>query len=125
MHSSNRLTPVLALVATFGAAAMPSSAKSAQDEGVRALDGTWLYVEDRTEGRAIEEQGPPMSVKFALRIEQDAVIMVRGTGARAREERIPIDGSVGEEEQNGSRSRRRSPRWRCRRSSRRSRRGRG
>ena len=108
-HLRTWLATALALLATAWMArpALAMAAPSDQNDDLRALGGEWLYVEDRTEGRAIEEQGPPMSVKFALRIEQDAVIMVRGTGARAREERIPIDGSVGEEEQNGSRSRRR------------------
>ena len=31
--------------------------------------------EDRTEGRPSEDQGPPMTVKFPLRVEQDAVIL--------------------------------------------------
>ncbi len=61
---------------------------------MRALDGEWLYVEDRTEGRASEDQQPPMSVTFALRVEEDAVVMVRGKGTRRREERIPLDGST-------------------------------
>ena len=99
-HLRTWLATALALLATAWMArpALAMAAPSDHNDNLRALGGEWLYVEDRTEGRAIEEQGPPMSVKFALRIEQDAVIMVRGTGARAREERIPIDGSVGEEE---------------------------
>ncbi len=47
--------------------ALAPSARSAQVDDLRALDGEWLYVEDRTEGRASEDQQPPMSVTFALR----------------------------------------------------------
>ena len=43
------------------------------------------------------QQGPPMSVKFALRVEKDAVVMVRGSGTRQREERIMLDGTTLEE----------------------------
>jgi len=72
------------------------SAWSAQADDLRALDGEWLYVEDRTEGRASEEQQPPMSVAFALRIEEDAFVMVRGKGTGRREESIALDGSTTE-----------------------------
>jgi hypothetical protein len=78
-------------------AALAPSARSAQADDSRALpalNGEWLYVEDLTEGRAIEEQQPPMSVTFGLRVEEDAVVMVRGQGTRRREERIPLDGST-------------------------------
>ena len=64
-----RLATALAVLATLGAplAAQASSAPSAQvssapatqPDGLRALDGEWIYVEDRTEGRAIEQLGPP------------------------------------------------------------------
>ena len=92
-----RTWPVTPL-ALFGAAmaALASSARSAQADDLRALDGEWLYVEDRTEGRAIEKQQPPMSVKFALRIEEGAVVLARGKGAARREERIALDGSATE-----------------------------
>lgn len=63
---------------------------NAQDEDLLALNGDWLYFEDRTEGRPIEQHGPPMSVKIKLRVEQDAVIYARPRG----DERIPLDGAV-------------------------------
>ncbi len=84
---SRSMTTTLALLATFGA----PGASSAQDDTLRAFSGQWLYVEDRTEGRPTEEQGPPMMVTFGLRIEKDAVILER---SRGREERIPLDGSA-------------------------------
>ena len=61
-----------------------------QEGDLNSLDGEWLYVEDRTEGRASEKQQPPMSVKFTLKVEKDAVVMVRSNG----NERIALDGSV-------------------------------
>ncbi len=62
----------------------------AQDAALKALDGTWLFVEDRTEGRAVEDGGAPMNVRFTLRVEEDAVIYPRSRG----DERITLDGSV-------------------------------
>lgn len=67
-----------------------SSAHAAQDDELGKLDGTWLFVEDRTEGRAVEEGGAPMSVIFTLRVEKDAVVYPRPRG----DERITLDGSV-------------------------------
>jgi hypothetical protein len=86
-----RLAVTLALLAALGAAPASSSpgAPSAQDDGLRALDGEWLYVEDRTEGRPAEEQGPPMSSKTTLRVEDDALVLVRSDG----EIRMALDGS--------------------------------
>jgi hypothetical protein len=76
---------------------LASSARSAQpDEGLRALDGEWIYVEDRTEGRALEQLGPPMSSTFSLRIEEGAVILVSGHGGERRDVRVALDGSVTE-----------------------------
>jgi hypothetical protein len=60
------------------------------------LDGEWIYVEDRTEGRALEGLGPPMSSKFSLRVDKDAVILVYGHGGRNRDVRVVLDGSVTE-----------------------------
>ena len=96
MHLRTRLAIALALLATVGAssAALASSARPAQADDLRALDGEWLYVEDRTEGRAIEEQGPSMGPRFALRVEEGAVVLVRGKGASLREVRMALDGSA-------------------------------
>ncbi len=76
-----------------------SMALAIADDKLTALDGDWLYVEDRTEGRAVEMQGPPMSVKFALRVEADAVVWPRPRG----DERITLDSSTIEKDNgNGS-----------------------
>ena len=64
MNLRTRLATALVLLATIGTV---SSTLSAQPDGLRALDGEWIYVEDRTEGRALEQMGPPMSSKFSLR----------------------------------------------------------
>lgn len=77
-------------------AALAASPLTAQAAGLRALDGEWIYVEDRTEGRPPERMGPPMSAKFSLRSEDDAVILVRGHGSGHRDVRVPLDGSITE-----------------------------
>lgn len=105
MHIRIWSATAFVIVATFSVA-MTSSAHSQTDE-LRALDGEWLFVEDRTEGRAVEMGGPPMSVKFALRVEQDAVIHVRSRG----DERISLDGSVIEKENNNGSVTRYSGEW--------------
>ncbi len=95
------LRPALAtaflLYATLGTAGARStpSLRSAQDEGVRAVNGEWIYVEDRTEGRALEQMGPPMSSTFSLRVEEDAVFL-NGHGSGHRDVRIALDGSTTE-----------------------------
>lgn len=91
-------TTTLAFFATLAAtlALSASNALSAQPEGLRALDGEWIYVEDRTEGRALERQGPPMSPKFSFRVEEDAVVLASGHGSEHRDVRVALDGSVTE-----------------------------
>ena len=101
MYIFRRLTAPLILLVSI-AAPIASRAVSAQEEALAALGGTWLYVEDRTEGRTIERQGPPMSVKLVLRVQKDAVIYQRPRG----DERITLDGSAIEKKNtNGSISR--------------------
>ncbi|MBA4120544.1 MAG: hypothetical protein C0513_07600 [Isosphaera sp.] len=60
------------------------------------MDGEWIYVEDRTEGRTLEQLGPPMNSKFSMRIEADAMVLVWGHGGRRGDVRVPLDGSVTE-----------------------------
>jgi hypothetical protein len=87
----------LAFVATLGAAlaALTPNSLSAQPDGLRALHGEWIYVEDRTEGRTLEQLGPPMSTKFSMRIEEGAVVL-NGHGSGHRNVRIALDGSITE-----------------------------
>ena len=94
MHFGTWPAIALILLASFGTAtaALASSISIPQDEGLRALGGSWVYVEDRTKDRPVAEQGPPMSAMITLRVEKDAVIWARPRG----DERYPIDGSVNE-----------------------------
>jgi hypothetical protein len=79
----------LALLTTIGGP-VASGASAAQDEKLRALDGTWLFVEDRSKGVTVENGQAPMSARFSLRVEKDAVIYPRSRG----DERITLDNSV-------------------------------
>jgi Domain of unknown function (DUF6265) len=95
------LVTALALLATPGilgapSTALASDARSAQADGLRALDGEWIYVEDRTEGRALEQLAPPMSSKFSMRVEEGAVVLVWGHGGKRGDVRVVLDGSVTE-----------------------------
>jgi hypothetical protein len=101
MHSATWLTgslAFLALLTTPGASPAASAPRTSaiqaagQAAGPRALDGTWLYVEDRTEGREVEQQQPSMSTQFTMRVEEDAVIVERSDG----DVRIALDGSTSE-----------------------------
>jgi hypothetical protein len=85
------LVTALALLATLSAisTALASNVRSVQDDDVRALDGEWVFVEDRTEGRAIEQQQPSMSARVRLRVEEDALVLLRSDG----ELRMALDGS--------------------------------
>jgi len=96
MHLRPCLAIALALLGTIGSAASTSSSRSAQADGLRALDGEWIYVEDRTEGRPPEQQGPPMSARFSLRTEEGAVVLVSGHGSGHRDVRVALDGSITE-----------------------------
>lgn len=65
---------------------------SARIDDLRAFDGEWVYVEDRTEGRSLEQMGPPMSSKFSLRTEEGAVVLVSGHGSGHRNVRVAFGG---------------------------------
>ena len=98
MHLRTWLVRALTLLASLGAlsTALAANAPSPQADGLRALDGEWIYVEDRTEGRALEQLGPPMSSKFSFRIEEGAFVLVRGHGSGHRDVRVALDGSITE-----------------------------
>ncbi|MBL8802689.1 MAG: hypothetical protein JNN27_11870 [Planctomycetes bacterium] len=76
-------------------AALALSARSSQERAASAVDGEWIYVEDKTEGRALEQLGPPMSSKFSMRVEEGAVVL-DGHGSGHRNVRVALDGSVTE-----------------------------
>ncbi len=78
------------------APALPaSSAAAPRPQGQRALDGEWIFVEDRTEGRTLEQLGPPMSSKFSLKVEEGAFVL-NGHGSGHRNVRVALDGSITE-----------------------------
>lgn len=97
MHLHDLLATALAFLTPFGAV-MPTSVADpcrVQDDEVRALDGEWIYVEDRTEGRSLEQQGPPMSSTFSMRV-ADGAVFLDGHGSGHRDVRIALDGSTTE-----------------------------
>lgn len=63
-----------------------------QSNDLKSLDGEWIFVEDRTAGRALEQLNPPMSTKFSMRTDESALILVSGHGSGHRDVRIPLDG---------------------------------
>lgn len=95
MKTRIQITRILFGVFSAALAALSSSVLSAQADKLRALDGEWIYVEDRTEGRALEQLGPPMASKFSMRIEEGAVIL-NGHGSGHRDVRVALDGSITE-----------------------------
>lgn len=90
---------ILNIVSVSSAFALSVVCEQADD--VRALDGVWIYVEDRTAGRAVEEHQPSMSPRVTLRVEDDAVVLVRSNG----EIRMSLDGTAVEVAREGSASR--------------------
>jgi hypothetical protein len=85
-----RFSVVLALVASL------SIGSAQQTDALQALDGVWVYVEDRTEGRSLEQLGPPMSSTFSFRVEEGAVILASGHGSGHKDVRVALDGTVNE-----------------------------
>ncbi len=85
-------TFLIALIVAWG---ITPQVHSADQDGLRKLAGEWIYVEDRTEGRALEQLGPPMASKFLLGVEEGAVIL-NGHGSGHRDVRIALDGKATE-----------------------------
>lgn len=75
--------------------ALTSVGLAVQADDLNALDGEWIFVEDRTSGRTLEQLGPPMSSSFSLRVDDRAVIL-NGHGSGHSDVRIGLDGSVTE-----------------------------
>ena len=81
----------LLLIALVGT---PNSA-SAQFDELRALDGEWIFVEDLTDGRTLEQLTSPMASKFSMQVEKDAVVL-NGHGSGHRDVRVELDGAITE-----------------------------
>lgn len=101
MRQSSWLSTLLALCSL-----LPPLTAAAQAPKLLSLAGEWIYVEDRTEGRPVEQHQPSMASKFGLRVEADAVTLVR----RNEEVRMALDGSPTELTRDGRISRYRG-RW--------------
>jgi hypothetical protein len=63
---------------------------------LKVFNGEWIYVEDKTEGRTLEQLGPPMSSKFVFGSENGAIILVSGHGSGLRNVRVSLDGTITE-----------------------------
>jgi hypothetical protein len=97
------LATVLATICALSSA-MALAGPQANPDGLRALDGEWIFVEDRTEGRTLEQMSPPMASSFSMRVEEGAIIL-NGHGSGHRDVRVALDGSVTERPESGKVSR--------------------
>lgn len=84
---------LLTLLGGIAAISVPALAHAPAAVELSAIAGTWVYVEDLTPGRTLEQLGPPMSSTFALATEEGAVTLVFGHGSGHRNVRIKLDGS--------------------------------
>ncbi|MFN0205489.1 MAG: DUF6265 family protein [Planctomycetota bacterium] len=94
MQMHTWLASALALVATLGMTLAPKT-QSAPAASPSVMDGEWTFVEDRTEGRTLEQLGPPMASKFLMKVEE-GVIILNGHGSGHRDVRVALDGAVTE-----------------------------
>ena len=94
MYQHPWLTVALATVGSL-VTVLPSRTLAKQSDDLRAIDGEWIFVEDRTEGRSLEQLSPPMASKFSMQVEEGAVV-VNGHGSGHRDVRIAMDSSVTE-----------------------------
>jgi hypothetical protein len=88
------LATVVATICALSSA-MALAGPQANPDGLRALDGDWIFMEDRTEGRTLEQLTAPMSSSFSMKAESDAVIL-NGHGSGHKDVRVALDGSVTE-----------------------------
>lgn len=95
MRFQRGLVPAVFILVALGMIASLARGRSTQPERLAGLDGTWIFVEDRTEGRTLEQLGPPMASKFSMRVEKDAIIL-NGHGSGHKDVRIALDGSTTE-----------------------------
>ena len=64
------------------AACLFSVSLAGQADDLAALNGEWIFVEDLTAGRTLEQLTPPMGGRFGFRVEGSAVVLVSGHGGR-------------------------------------------
>lgn len=89
----NRYLWQLSSVALLIFSGIATSKLYAQEHDLRALTGEWIFVEDLTEGRALEQLTPPMSSKFSLGVEEGGIVL-NGHGSGHKDVRIALDGSI-------------------------------
>ncbi|MBL8819260.1 MAG: hypothetical protein JNL58_24730 [Planctomyces sp.] len=94
MFLSTRFSTALVTVGALLIALGFGNGSTKADE-LSVLDGEWIFVEDRTEGRTLEQLGPPMSSKFLMRVEEGAVVL-NGHGSGHKDVRVAVDGTVTE-----------------------------
>lgn len=94
MRPRTRLTLALATLGTFAIARAFEGTAPKADE-LRALGGEWIFVEDRTEGRPLEQLSPPMASKFSMGVEEGAIVL-NGHGSGHRDVRVALDGTITE-----------------------------
>lgn len=88
---------VVLLTVGYCSLGFASETQSTSRSELSQLDGEWIYVADRTEGRTPEQMGPPMSSKFSMRVEDGgAAVVLNGHGSGHQDVRIALDGSVTE-----------------------------
>lgn len=96
MHSRSWLATALTIVSALSMA-LAADRLWSQAVDLRSLDGEWIFVEDLTEGRALEQQVPPMSSKFSMHIdEKGTAVVLNGHGSGHRDVRMALDGSITE-----------------------------
>jgi hypothetical protein len=93
---SNLIATFVTVVAltTFSWAFAVQDSETVVNE-LAGLDGEWIFLEDRTEGRTLEQLNPPMSSKFSMKVE-DGAIVLNGHGSGHRDVRVALDGSITE-----------------------------
>lgn len=93
LASMRACPPLLCLTLSIANAVfVPGFGTSSPDDRA-AFNGEWIFVEDRTEGRALEQLNPPMSSRFRLKLEDSVVILESGHGSGLTNVRIPLDGT--------------------------------
>ncbi len=86
------------LVVSLSASTLAFGKKEGQPRvgDLMAFDGDWVYTDDLTEGKTLEQLGPPMSSRFSFRVEEGAIVLLSGHGSGHRDVRVKLDGSVTE-----------------------------
>jgi len=75
-------------------AALPMAGSVLSQADPSALNGEWVYLEDLTPNRPLEQMGPPMTSRFVLAAEPGVMILVSGHGSGHRNVRVALDGTA-------------------------------